>query len=522
MSSKILAKKTNAGTDYSVAEENQSITYTITKGHSSGLIDGENEYWNVYIPASEIKKKCFPLNANPRQPNSIGANESTDIVVKMKKTLKTQPRSFVRLNNGFTCVCKSLTPNDKDNPTEIEVNWGEGEGILNGGHTYLSIQSVPPLHNADVRVEFIVLSNKLSSDPDKKRDFIKDTAIARNSNRQLEKFTQAEFEGKHDILKSHLGTLQSSIYFSEGFEDLNEKLDEKSALKAALYVSYLSTLDRSWHWHPSLKSNPKGKDLVSTLLVSGSKAYKDWLIVSLDDENEMNLTNVAPLGPVLLRLLDEIRESMRKVQSPTSGKTTKPIGYGNKFTEGDMFQEWAGAGQKSKTSLSYYDSSGTSKAIQIPKSSPHYINWILNSIRPFVWFGEADHDVKEFVGWYSDPLEVYEIIHKLMIKKTLSDFKKFKKYGSFVTHESTAKTVWDEVIQPIWITKCSTDSKEENFFPMVFFNPFDEKWYQKKTSGTHYLIFNNSEKEWKLGKDLAKIDNDEEVFRNYESISQPY
>jgi hypothetical protein len=72
MATKTIDKKTNSGTNYKVAEEGQKITYKITRGNHAGKIDGENDYWNIYIPASEIQEKCFPLNANHRY---CGENE---------------------------------------------------------------------------------------------------------------------------------------------------------------------------------------------------------------------------------------------------------------------------------------------------------------------------------------------------------------------------------------------------------------------------------------------------------------
>ena len=98
---------TNAGSQYEVLQLPSNVTYTVASATPNGRVDGENEYWTVYIPVSEVRAKSFPLNANPRKPNSIGTNESRDIVVKMRQTLTRDPNKFVRLNNGFTCVCSS-------------------------------------------------------------------------------------------------------------------------------------------------------------------------------------------------------------------------------------------------------------------------------------------------------------------------------------------------------------------------------------------------------------------------------
>ena len=77
-------KKTNEGTKYTVILPSQKIIYNYDSAQKAGKSDGENEYWNIYTTMSEVCNKGFPLNANPRKPNSIGSDESKDIVVKME------------------------------------------------------------------------------------------------------------------------------------------------------------------------------------------------------------------------------------------------------------------------------------------------------------------------------------------------------------------------------------------------------------------------------------------------------
>ena len=214
----LINKKTNQGTSYNVVEVPSQISYKYFSAEDCGKVDGENKYWTIYLPMSEVREKCFPLNANPRKPNTIGANESTDIVVRMQNTLSNHPSKFVRLNNGLTCVCGSLSI-DTQNKT-VTIKWGEGEGILNGGHTYLSIVSNENVTDARVRVEIIEISERLNNQENnqEKQDFIKETAIARNSNRQLKDYTRSEFEGKHQFFQDHLKDLKGVIYWSEGYE----------------------------------------------------------------------------------------------------------------------------------------------------------------------------------------------------------------------------------------------------------------------------------------------------------------
>ena len=155
------------------------------------------------------------------------------------------------------------------------------------------------------------------------------------------------------MIKSHLGDLQSSIFFSEGFEKLNPLLDQKTAMKAATFVSHLSTLDKAWHWHPTKNPKPKGKDLTSGLLVSGSKAYNDWKVVALDETNEMNLQNVAPLGPVVLKIADSARFSMQ-YEEDASGKTKKPLDMEEVHTEFDVVEGRSRAKSNRNVRLFWY------------------------------------------------------------------------------------------------------------------------------------------------------------------------
>ena len=64
-------KKTNAGTEYffEIIMPPSSQVYEYEAINNAGEIDGENTHWIVYLTKSEVCKKRFPLNANPRKPN---------------------------------------------------------------------------------------------------------------------------------------------------------------------------------------------------------------------------------------------------------------------------------------------------------------------------------------------------------------------------------------------------------------------------------------------------------------------
>ena len=130
------------------------------------------------------------------------------------------------------------------------------------------------------------------------------------------------------------------------------------------------------------------------------------------------LKEVAPLSRMLLALIDRIRLSMR-LERNSSGTTTNPIGCGNSFIATPFFDSWAGARQGRE--VTFYDK-GLEK---VPKSSPHFVAYMINFTRPFIWIGETDRDI-ELVGWYSDPLQVYDKFHKGIIKQLSPSFHNFK------------------------------------------------------------------------------------------------
>ena len=512
----LTTKTTNQGSTYKVVEVPSNITYQYFTAEDCGKVDGENRYWTIYLPMSEVRNKCFPLNANPRKPNTIGSNESTDIVVRMRNTLTQNPEKFVRLNNGLTCVCSQLSINAEEKT--VSINWGDSEGILNGGHTYLSILTNPTETDAKVRVEIIEISERLNmpQNQSEKQEFIKETAIARNSNRQLKDFTRSEFEGKHQIFQNHLEDLKGVIYWSEGYEDLITTpfhFKEKSALKAAIFVRYLALLDSNWHWHPIDIPDPTDRQLHNNLLVSGNGTYDQWNMIALEKHNQKNLERVAPLSRMLLALIDRIRLSMR-LERNSSGTTTNPIGCGNSFIATPFFDSWAGARQGRE--VTFYDK-GLEK---VPKSSPHFVAYMINFTRPFIWIGETDKDT-ELVGWYSDPLQVYDKFHKGIIKQLSPSFLNFKSGRDLASENMVAASVWRGSVKPIWNEHCSLDPSENKFWPETFFDPDSEKWYTKDQAGNFNLIYDETDEEWSIDK--KDEENTNSAARSYRQLlDSPY
>jgi hypothetical protein len=333
--------------------------------------------WAMFVPS-------------PRKPNSVGTDESKDIVVKMQSTIMSNPKHFVRLNNGLTAVATKVR---KDHPSKgkVTVKWGEMEGILNGGHTYLALQmnNCPPANHdlVKVKLELIELDDKfaLPANEKEKTDLIKQTAMARNANRQLKDYTQSEFEGLHERFQSHLGDLKGVVYWSEGYEDIAThegktsdplkpvKFVKNECMDPYSFVRYLAILDREWYWHPTGDESdafvaPTKENVIGELVVKGATTYKDWEVIAIIDSNEKNLINSSPLSRMLIFLHDKITSSMNLVEDK-NGKTMNPVGCGSSFTTMKVFANWCGKSPNGKPTLS--DRGNTKTA----KSTPHFY-WI--------------------------------------------------------------------------------------------------------------------------------------------------
>ena len=92
---KLVTKVTNAGTPYTVIMPPNEVTYDYVSINNAGKLDDVNDHWMIYLTKKEVMEKGFPLNANPRKPNSVGTDESKDIVVKMQSTIMIQYNNTV-------------------------------------------------------------------------------------------------------------------------------------------------------------------------------------------------------------------------------------------------------------------------------------------------------------------------------------------------------------------------------------------------------------------------------------------
>jgi len=128
-----------------------------------------------------------------------------------------------------------------------------------------------PIHkSAMVRLEAIQLNPEITADSDKKSREILNIARHRNKNRSLEDHTEANFEGKYDIFKTHLEDWSDCVDWAEGHEA------RKDPIKAKDFVRMMTALDPMWFNHP------RSPGLVHSQACVGDP-HKIWIPKAHDD-----------------------------------------------------------------------------------------------------------------------------------------------------------------------------------------------------------------------------------------------
>lgn len=197
--------------------------------------------WNLTVPVLQLPKGI------PLDPNARLANEKRPTVKNMVKTLAENPKDFIFYNNGILMVVDVLSVQGcgKGGGFNVELvldNFGDsgrdeaviGNGIVNGGHTYLAILKaidayekiqaksarslrVNPytgkvdfvdLENASVQVSVLVNI----SDED-----IPDISRYRNTSEKVQEFSLKNLAKEWDIIEEHLPEeCKAYVAFREG------------------------------------------------------------------------------------------------------------------------------------------------------------------------------------------------------------------------------------------------------------------------------------------------------------------
>lgn len=215
---------------------------------------------STWVECEFVRNNFLPLDpndakaANPRAPDC-----EHSVVAEMKDTLKHKPEKFTTLNGGITIVCDDVIVDVKTAIHTIKLL--DGDGIVNGGHTYYSIVSSGEIAtSALVKIEIIQISKKLSGT--KRREEIKNIAVSRNKNRAVSDESEANFLGYFEPWKKTLAQYSSHVSWKDGDvcicsvtkNNIDKPLKAKELVKLMSWFEYKSN---NFHMVYNPKVGPK-------------------------------------------------------------------------------------------------------------------------------------------------------------------------------------------------------------------------------------------------------------------------
>ena len=173
-------------------------------------IAGVHEYV-LYVNGMEYKK--LPLDANVREPDPQKSKPYKD----MLQTLKDHPEYFFENNLGISVIASHVEPKANN---KFALEFKDGTGILNGGHTQLAIldsQANPNLDKAIIRITVRTKNYTKSR--------IAEIAAAQNSSTAVKEYSLAEKRGLFAEIKKYIDpNKEKHIIWWEGRE-VNKGID---------------------------------------------------------------------------------------------------------------------------------------------------------------------------------------------------------------------------------------------------------------------------------------------------------
>lgn len=159
----------------------------------------------AYVDICDIPKN-FPMDVNPRKQRMTG-----NTVKAIRNSLIKERHMFEILNKGITLIVKSQDSKGRNLILDFD---DEGYGLIDGGHTYMTILDV--LENGLIdRAHNFVSIEVLSGEPIK--DYVIDIAAARNTTVQVKDYSLTELDKGFEWIKQALSGEQclANIIFKE-------------------------------------------------------------------------------------------------------------------------------------------------------------------------------------------------------------------------------------------------------------------------------------------------------------------
>ena len=380
-----ITRTTEDGTDYDVLQTPAVVTLApVSYSAESDCGDGY-KFHHFFVRAEDIRKCGLPLDANPREPTRA------KVVKEMAESLRRFPAQFHHWNNGITLVSDGV----QHVRGTLEINFREGSGICNGGHTYFSIVTFPDVLPPEcfVHVELIELAAAL--DDISRRGVINDIARRRNTNRALMPTTQADYLDYYVPFQQALGEHANIFAWHEG--------DSRALPKAPsseLLIRELACMDPFWFQHPvhsAAKSNHKQAG------TSSASLHAKWF--ENQGDPHMNLLHMAPLSMEIVDLAEYISYDLETGDF----KNVTP-----KWRATNFYKDWIA---KEKVALKIVHPGVIAPALPAPA-----LMMMLGAFRSNVWVGLDEDGEPIFSGFLRQNRSVWDQVRDDLLRQLTNLF----------------------------------------------------------------------------------------------------
>lgn len=382
-------------------EDDVSIPYLAHEEADFSKYGGKYDIHHFYIRCSDIATENpiqFPLDANPRHPR-----ENTQVAA-MRDTLQENPKDFVNRNNGIVVLASEVNPEtvDESEPAEGQAifEYGEGEGVCNGGHTLLAIQEYGEDPTAVVHIEVIELGDVEAKSTSRRKE-ISDIADARNNNNQLQERSEANFLGYYDQYKNHLKE-RTVVDWHEG--DPNAIGD---ALNAYQFFRLLKSLDIDDFGHPIYDDRGKNHQSLATSVSAVHRRWKEsmdeWKQADGDPKNRP-LRHLTPLANDVIYIREMVSHNLMHFD------------YDEGLRRKGVFQKYFKSNPRRLFLYEFDHSEGY--------DLPNPVEVLFTGLfRTNLYLSESDTGSAELIGWFRNPQELWANRSAAILNEMNGDFK---------------------------------------------------------------------------------------------------
>ena len=436
------------------------------------------------VCCNDVRSTCLPLDpdtgANPREPTKTGSK--SDVVKAMQNTMTREPKMFDIKNGGITIVCQSFDFDSSKGTNEITILYKKWEGIVNGGHTYFSIQNMMETIDLESNVSIELISLVPSLKGNKRKEFIVQIAAARNRNSAIDDKSTANSMGFFNKWKKSLGNKSQHIEWKT-----NQTSYSGKGISAEEFIRRVHLFDFNQFKHHNLNKKPNA-GLHKRWSGSGpAGAHKHWFS-NTDNENDF-LGHLNPLARDIMifgdHILHDLTGNKWKNDSLPQRHATVSMGtsYGTKKLWGTAFGKWVN-NKKEKKELHHLP--GNKSGYPIPVTLQAIL---LGQFRDCVWAlytGDAKGKIG-LIGWYDDPCDVWDIAGPNLLG-ALSEAYDNIHNGDPVTFRKNDIFYMMESLE--WSGKSGLKSVHDK--PIWFYDTTDknQKYIREEENPTHYIELN--------------------------------